>query len=62
MERKCEFCGNRFFRTNRALISEKYCPKCITQRLKQSGATFFNKDTVSFQYDHSGYIIITPNN
>jgi hypothetical protein len=62
MDNKCSFCGSSFLRSDRALLSEKYCPNCITERIKQSGATFFNKDNVSFKYNESGYITISPNN
>lgn len=62
MKRKCSFCGSSFLRSDRALLSERYCPNCITERIKQSGATFYNKESVSFKYDYSGYITIIPNN
>lgn len=62
MKQICSFCGESFFRDDRALLSEKFCPKCITQRLKASGATVYDKNNITLHCTNGGYIFVTPNN
>jgi hypothetical protein len=58
MTKICDYCGKSFNRSDRALLSEKFCPHCITQRLKESGATFFDKKNITLTFNDAGYVII----
>ncbi|MGM0807370.1 MAG: hypothetical protein ACQET8_21940 [Bacillota bacterium] len=60
MAKICDFCGKSFERDDRALLSEKFCPHCITQRLKESGATFFNQKKITLTFNDAGYVIVNP--
>jgi len=62
MEQSCDFCGNNFIRSDRALLSERFCPCCITDRLKKSGATFFDQEYISLKFNESGYVVIDRSN
>lgn len=53
----CSFCGRKFTREVRALISEKFCQYCIEPRIKASGGQRLSKNNVLTEVK-PGYFII----
>lgn len=57
MRATCPFCGNMFERSSRALLAERYCNKCIKERILKSGAKRLNKNA-QIHSCLSGYIYV----
>ncbi len=56
---KCPFCGRRFTRSHRALLENRFCSKCIPDRIRKSGATIY--ETIPGMVETSpGYFAVAP--
>jgi len=56
---KCPFCGRRLKRSSRALLSNKFCRWCISDRIRASGATMYGP-AIRFKETPTGYVIVEP--